>query len=252
MKNLALFRFYAELNDFLPIAKKQKTIGYSFFGSPSVKDAIEALGVPHPEVDLILVNGNPVSFSYKIQNNDSISVYPEFELLDISSVSRLRPQPLWEPKFSVDVNLGRLARKLRLLGFDASYSNTYTPKELIRQAVNEKRILLTKSAGLLKNKNITRGYWVRATDVFEQTKEVVTKFDLFGLIKLLHSKVLMVQEFHPVAKEEVVAQIPERTKRYFNKFYRCEGCARIYWKGTHYQKMVRFIERLSKQRINTI
>lgn len=244
MKNQATFRFYAELNDFLPAAKRKKTIVYSFFDSPSVKDAVEALGTPHPEIDLILVNGTPVSFSYKIKNGDMISVYPEFELLDISSLNRLRPRPLRNPKFCADVNLGRLTRKLRLLGFDVHYSNTCSAKELIRQSLEEKRILLTRSTRLLKNKNITRGYWVRSEEVPEQTAEVLRKFDLFGLIKPFSRCSVCNNLIFSVAKEEVVTELPERTKRYFNEFYRCEGCDRVYWKGTHYQKIVQFIEEI--------
>ncbi len=244
MKNLASFRFYAELNDFLPAAKRQRTIDYSFYGAPSVKDAAEALGVPHPEIDLILVNGTPVSFSYKIKNGDRISVYPEFELLNISSVNRLRPHPLRKPKFITDVNLGRLVKKLRLLGFDTLYSNAWPPKEIIRRASTEKRIILTKSKALLKNKRISRGYWVRSEEVSGQTAEVVKKFDLFTQIKPFSCCSVCNGLIFPVSKEAVYTELPERTKHYFNEFYRCEGCKRVYWKGTHYQKIVQFIEKI--------
>jgi len=247
MEKQAFFRFYAELNDFLPATKKQKSIAYFYYGSPSVKDAIEALGIPHPEVDMILVNGKSVSFTYNIQNNDSISVYPEFELLDISSVSRLHPQPLREPKFIADVNLGKLARKMRLLGFDTSYSNNFSDKEIIRQAIKEKRTILTRDVGLLKVKTVTRGYWVRSVYANEQTMEVVKKFDLFNLIQPFTRCSVCNGLLHPVAKEQVIAELPERTKRYFNEFYRCTGCARVYWKGTHYQKITRFIEDLNRR-----
>ena len=246
MKHTASFRFYAELNDFLPPAKKQKTIGCTFDDAPSVKDAIEAQGVPHPEIDLILVNGAPVTFSYKIQNEDHISVYPEFELLDISSVCRLRPRPLREPKFITDRNLGRLVRKMRLLGFDTLYSNAWPPQEIIRLALNEKRIILTRSARFLMNKRISRGYWVRAQEADKQTAEVVQKFDLFTLMKPFSRCSVCNGLIKKVPKEEVIAEIPERTKRYFNTFYRCEGCGRVYWEGTHYQKIVRFIEDIKR------
>ncbi|MEJ2055090.1 MAG: MoaD/ThiS family protein, partial [Calditrichaceae bacterium] len=108
-------RFYEELNDFLQRENRKKDINYTFTGNPSVKDVIEAIGVPHPEVDLILVNGNSVNFDYNIQPNDRVSVYPVFELLDISPVNKLRPEPLRKTKFILDVNLGRLAAKLRML-----------------------------------------------------------------------------------------------------------------------------------------
>ena len=90
----ATFRFYEELNDFLPKKQRKKAVPYSFFGQPSVKDSIEAIGPPHTEVDLILVNGISVDFDYLLCDGDRVSVYPIFERLDISPVVRLRPAPL--------------------------------------------------------------------------------------------------------------------------------------------------------------
>jgi hypothetical protein len=92
--HIAWFRFYEELNDFLPADKRKIAFPYKFSGSPSVKDVIEAIGVPHTEVDLILINGNSVKFDHKLSYGDYISVYPVFESLDISNVTRLRPKPL--------------------------------------------------------------------------------------------------------------------------------------------------------------
>ena len=109
MRNQALFRFYAELNDFLPAERRQRTLPCPFELSGSVKDMIESLGVPHTEVDLILANGRSVDFAYLVQDGDYISVYPVFESIDISPVLRVRPEPLRETAFVLDVHLGRLA-----------------------------------------------------------------------------------------------------------------------------------------------
>ncbi len=103
----AEFRFYEELNDFLPPARRKRDFTYAFHGRPAVKDAIEALGVPHPEVDLILVNGESVGFGHPLRDGDRVSVYPVFESLEIAGVTRLRPRPLREPRFILDVHLGR-------------------------------------------------------------------------------------------------------------------------------------------------
>lgn len=94
-----------------------------FFVPASVKDMIEGIGVPHTEVDLVLVNGESSDFSRLVQNGDRVAVYPVFESIDIAPVLRLRPQPLRELRFVLDVHLGRLAGYLRTLGFDAVYSN---------------------------------------------------------------------------------------------------------------------------------
>ena len=152
-------RFYEELNDFLPKENRKKEFEYGFSGNPSIKDAIEAMGVPHPEVDLILVKGISVNFDYNIQPGDRISVYPAFELLDISPVSRLRPKPLRVTKFILDINLGKLAVKLRMLGLDTLYENNFTNLDIIQTAEKESRIILTRDHGLLKNKKVTHGYW---------------------------------------------------------------------------------------------
>jgi len=122
-KKEAIFRFYEELNDFLPIYRRKKPFVYSFTGTPAVKDAVEALGVPHTEIDLILVNGKSVDFRYQLKNDDKVSVYPVFESLDISETTHLRAVVLRIPKFVLDVHLGKLARKLRMLGFDALFRN---------------------------------------------------------------------------------------------------------------------------------
>ncbi len=114
----ATFRFYEELNDFLSPDRRKIAFDYAFNGTPSVKDSIEAIGVPHPEVDLILVNDVSVGFDHLLNGGERVAVYPMFERVDISSLTRLRPNPLREPRFVLDVHLGKLARYLRLLGFD--------------------------------------------------------------------------------------------------------------------------------------
>ncbi len=150
--NKAKFRFYEELNDFLPAEKKKIEFIYNFSGNPAIKDAIEAVGVPHTEVDVILVNGQSVEFSYQLQDDDVVSVYPTFESFDVSKVTHLRNKPLREIKFIVDVHLGKLARYLRMLGFDTLYKNNYSTTEILKIAKAQKRIILTRSVALLKNK----------------------------------------------------------------------------------------------------
>ena len=117
-KHTCEFRFYEELNDYLPPGLRKRTITREITGTPSVKDAIEALGVPHTEIDLILVDGRSVRFDCRLRGGERVAVYPEFERFDITPLHRLRPKPLREPRFVADVHLGTLARFLRLLGFE--------------------------------------------------------------------------------------------------------------------------------------
>lgn len=237
----AHFRFYAELNDFLPTERRQVWFAHSFEGRASIKDMIESLGAPHTEVDLILVNGAPVDFSYIVQDGDRISVYPVFESFDILPVERLRPRPLRETRFVLDTHLGKLANYLRLLGFDALYHNDYPDEELARLSSEDRRILLTKDRGLLKRKLVTHGYCVRAPDPKKQLKEVLERFDLFGAARPFSRCVHCNGLLEPVDKQAVEDRLLPDTRQYYDDFYRCTVCDQVYWPGSHYDAMQSFV-----------
>ena len=244
----AFFRFYAELNDFLPVARRQVTFPHPFDHRASVKDMIESLGVPHTEIDLILVDDQPVDFSYIVQDGDRIGVYPMFEAFDISPVARLRPQPLRQPKFVLDTHLGKLANYLRRLGFDTLYRNDYADDELARISAGEKRILLTKDRGLLKRSLVTHGYCVRAADPKRQVREVLDRFDLYSLIAPFTRCLRCNGPIEPVPKEIIVGRLPDNVAREQNEFYRCTACDQIYWPGSHYVSMQSFLANLLNSR----
>ena len=236
------FRFYAELNDFLPPTKRQRSFTYALELSASVKDIIEALGVPHTEVDLILVNGQSVDFTYSVQDGDHISVYPVFESLDISPLVRVRPHPLRESRFVLDVHLGRLAAYLRLFGFDTLYRNNYSDDELAQISSSQNRILLTRDRGLLKRSIVTHGYCLRTTNPRQQLAAVLRRFDLFAAIKPFRRCLRCNGKLQPVDKAEIIDLLPPKTREYYDEFHRCAGCGHIYWKGLHYERMQQFIE----------
>src|SRR5919108_2652756 len=164
MNVLASFRFYAELNDFLPRGRRHVTFEHTVAQRTAVKDAVESLGVPHTEIDLILANGNSVDFWYHVRDGDRISVYPVFEAIDIATLTRLRPEPLRYVRFVLDAHLGQLARYLRLAGFDALYRRDFDDDELAHVAGRDHRILLTGDQGLLKRRSVSHGFWLRETD----------------------------------------------------------------------------------------
>lgn len=247
----AKFRFYAELNDFLPREKRQSTFSYLFRGQPAVKDSIEAIGVPHTEVDLILVNGMSVDFRYRLQPDDRVAVYPVFECFDVSDVTHLRPRPLRQTRFVLDVHLGKLARYLRMLGFDTLYSNAYGDHEIVQISVRDRRLILTRDRGLLKHKLVTHGYWLRATDPTKQLREVLQHFDLFSQIRTFGRCMRCNGLLETVPKSLVLERIPTKARRYYEDFYRCATCGRIYWRGSHVQKMQRFIVALTGERSMT-
>ncbi len=248
MSSVVYMRFYAELNDFLPPEKRQLTFPHYFSGQPAVKDLIESLGIPHTEVDLILVNGRSVNFTHRAADGEQISVYPIFEALDISPLLQVRPEPLRESRFVLDTHLGKLASYLRMLGFDTLYHNSYTDQELAEISVNERRILLTRDRGLLKRAVVNHGYLVRSEKGPEQVAEVLDRFDLFNAIdpftRCMQCNVLLSR----VSKAEVKGQVPAKVEQRCDQFSRCPGCARIYWKGSHFKEMNEFIDRLRAER----
>lgn len=240
--NRAFFRFYAELNDFLDRELRFKRFEYPFHGKPSVKDVIEALGVPHTEVDLVVVNGEVSSFGYNLKDGDFVAVYPVFESIDISGLKD--EEPLREIKFVADVHLGRLARYLRILGFDTLYKNDFSDEEIINISNEQNRVVLTRDIGILKNGKVEKGYFVRNTKLSEQVEEVLARFDLFSLIKPFDRCPLCNGKLSYVDKESILDRLPPKTRRAFSEFKMCENCGKIYWKGTHYKKIINFIEHL--------
>jgi uncharacterized protein with PIN domain len=236
MSSLQL-RFYEELNDFLPPARRKVSFTRALGLRTSVKDLIESCGVPHTEVDLILVNGQSVDFSYGVQPGDRISVYPMSETLDISPLLRLREKPLRDPRFVVDANLGRLARYLRLLGFDATYRNDFNNAEVARTGSHERRIVLTRDRALLKQKIITHGYFVRAVKPHEQVREVLARLDLHRGLRPFTRCLRCNGELEVVDKETVLDQLKLKTRQYYERFRRCKTCGQAYWRGSHFKRM---------------
>lgn len=241
--SVATFRFYEELNDFLPPRKRKKDISVSFKQRNSVKDMIESLGVPHTEIDLILANQDSVDFSYIVQGNDRISVYPMFESFDISSLNRLRPEPLRKVRFVLDSHLGKLAKYLRMLGFNTLYNNQYKDSELVEIASsNGDRILLTRDVGLLKHKQISHGHFVRNTDPKKQIKEILDRFDLRDMVKPFKLCVNCNGLLSKIGKEKIRNRVPADIFNHLDHFVICNDCEQIYWKGSHYHRMLKFIE----------
>ncbi|MBE9111519.1 Mut7-C ubiquitin/RNAse domain-containing protein [Nodosilinea sp. LEGE 07298] len=239
------FQFYAELNDFLSPDRKQVEFAHWLNEPASIKDAIEALGVPHPEVDLILVNGESVGFDYLTQNGDRISVYPHCKTLEVGVTSLVRPAPLPQTKFVLDVHLGKLATYLRLLGFDALYRNDYEDEELAQISSQQQRILLTQDRGLLKRSLVIHGYIVRSHAPEEQAKEVLERFQLRDAVAPLERCPRCNGQLAAVDKAEISDRIPPLTRLHYDEFARCQSCGQIYWKGAHYDRIQQLVKRVT-------
>jgi uncharacterized protein len=241
------FRFYEELNEFLAPGRRKCTFRYHFRGTPAVKDVIEALGVPHTEVDLVLVDGVSVRFSHKLRGGERVAVYPMFERIDIAPLTRLRPAPLRTPRFVADVHLGRLARYLRLLGFDTRYDNRSADAALVRQSVTERRVLLSRDVGLLKHRVLTHAHYVRATDPALQLQEVVRALDLARRIRPFTRCMVCNGRVRRVRKASVAERLPPRVRDNIRRIARCTDCGRLYWAGAHYAHLTRLVSQHARE-----
>jgi uncharacterized protein with PIN domain len=245
MQRSVSLRFYAELNDHLEAEQRFRTLDKPLLMPRTTKDLIESFGVPHTEVDLILVNGLSAAFSDLVRAGDRVSVYPVFESFDIGAVTRVRPQPLRETKFVLDVHLGRLAVYLRMLGFDARYQSCLSDEELAEISVHEHRILLTRDRGLLKRNLVTHGHWLRETDSRRQTAEVLDRFDLAYAIRPFTRCLVCNAVLEDVDKDLVRDVIPQRAAELHDEFRRCADCGRVFWKGLHYRRMESWVRELA-------
>jgi uncharacterized protein with PIN domain len=234
-------RFYQELNDFLPQGLRSRPIEIA--RAPcTVFQLIQDLGVPHTEVDLVLVNGRSVGLAQEVGADDRVSVYPVFESLDISSVTRVRPEPLRRFGFLLDTHLGALARLLRMLGFDCDYGSGADDAELALRAAREGRVLLTRDRGLLKRRLVTRGYCVRSLRPEEQAVEVLRRFDLAAAALPLSRCLRCNAPLERLAAPP--GTVPPAVRSSGARFFRCPRCLRTYWRGTHWRDMKRTVARV--------
>lgn len=239
--NHATLWFHAELNDFLPRARRNIIFTHTFRDRVSIKDMIESLGVPHTEVAAIVVNGAAVDFSYIVQDGDRVDVYPASAPI-ASATLPLRPPSPPAARFVLDTHLGQLAAYLRMLGFDTLYRNNYPDDELARISSQEQRILLTRDRGLLKRGIVVHGYYVRETDPQQQLIEILRRYQLTAGITPLRRCIRCNGLLHTVQKTDIADRLAPKTREFFDEFSMCAACDQIYWKGSHYEQMRLFIE----------
>ena len=238
----ATLRFYGNLNDFLPPARRQVACAHTCVEHGSIKDLIESIGAPHTEVEYIIVNDQSVNFGYLVRDGDRIDVYPIFEPVDVTPLVPVRPPLLAKTGFVLDTHLGQLAVYLRMLGFDTLYRNDYPDAELACISSTEQRVLLTRDRGLLKRSIVTYGYYIRETNPQRQVAEVLRRYNLFTAINPFRRCIRCNGMLASISKAAVRDRVPPKTFQYYDTFHICETCAQIYWKGSHYERMQQFIE----------
>lgn len=239
----AEFRFYEELNDFLPSARRKVGFMQPFHGTPAVRDVIQAIGVPHTAVDLVLVDGRSVAFGHRLAGGERVAVYPVFERLDIGPVLRLRPKPLRQTRFILDVHLGKLARDLRMLGFDSAYRPDWGDTAIIDRSLAERRIILTRDVGILKQSRVTHGYWLRNTRPERQLPEVLRALQLERQARPFTRCLDCNGPLEPAAREAVADRVEKGILTRFDRFWHCLDCGKAYWRGSHYRRMLQRVRR---------
>jgi uncharacterized protein with PIN domain/sulfur carrier protein ThiS len=246
MDKFIYIRLFAGLNFFVPKRLKQRTIQLPLYKNQSVKDLIESVGVPHTEFEMVVVNGDIVNLSYHVNENDHISVYPRFFQLENPKCQEMGLKRPKEFKFILDVHLGKLNAMLRMLGFDCYYRNNLDDDEIIDIACNENRIVLSRDLGIFKNGKVKWGYFPRSQDPKIQLKEIIERYDLKNKIRPFSRCINCNGEIKIVNKDHIPGDLEGKTKLYYHDFYACTNCKKTYWKGSHYHKMMEFIENISQ------
>lgn len=244
MTAVAEFRFYEELNDFLPRERRKLAFRYQCARRATVKQAIEAIGVPHTEIEIILVNGESVDFSHLVSHGDRISVFPQFESLDITPLLRVRERPLRRPRFIADLHLGALARSLRMLGYDVLLDETLNDAQIADLGARQRRIVLTRDRELLKQRVITHGCYVHEVKPRRQLKEIVARLDLLAAMAPFSRCMECNAVLEDIDKNAVAHRLPADTVKYYDRFSACPGCKKIYWPGSHHKRMRMLIDEL--------
>lgn len=241
---VAVFRFYEELNDFLAPPHRRRAFEARCARAATVKHMIEALGVPHTEVELVLVNGESVGFDRLLVNGDRVSIYPRFETFDVTPLLRVRDTPLRVTRFIADAHLGGLARLLRLTGFDTLYDNHYDDAEIVVIAAREGRIVLTRDRELLKRRELTHGCFVHAIKPEQQAVELFQRLDLARSARPFSLCLECNAPLHPIDKAEVAHRLPADVRARQARFSTCDRCQRVFWEGSHWQRMQAIVTRL--------
>ncbi len=241
---VATFRFYEELNDFLAAHRRRREFSAPCARAATVKHMIEALGVPHTEVELVLVNGESVGFDRLLRDGDRVAVYPKFEALDITPLLRVREVPLRRMRFVADAHLGGLARLLRLTGFDTLYDNGYADDVVASVAVGDGRIVLTRDRELLKRRAITHGCFIHALKPSQQVRELFERLDLAGSARPFTLCLDCNAPLRSIEPAEAEPRIPPMVRGRYRRYSTCDVCERVFWEGSHWRRMRALVDDL--------
>lgn len=240
----ATFRFYEELNDFLAPERRRRAFSCPCARRATTKHMIEALGVPHTEVELVLLNGESAGFGALLREGDRVAVYPKFEALDVTPLLRVRAQALRCTRFVADAHLGGLARLLRMTGFDTLYDNHFQDDEIERIAGAQERIVLTRDRELLKRRGITHGCYVHALHSAQQLREIFDRLDLARSARPFTLCLNCNVPLRGIDKAQIAAALPPSVRERYQRFSTCDVCRGVFWEGSHWERMRALVDGL--------
>lgn len=240
------FHFHGYLAELQRGAAQKNPFVCTFREAQTVKHLIESAGIPHTEVGAILADGQPVDFHYLAQDGERLDVFPPTAVP--APFSSLQPTPPRPSRFLLDNHLGKLARYLRLLGFDTLYPRDHlTDAELAQLAHDTERIMLTRDRGLLMRKQIVYGFLLRSRDATEQVREVLQRYDLYDEISPWQRCLRCNGRLRPVPKADIIDRLEPKTRLYYDDFQMCQDCGQIYWRGSHFAKLEAWVAQVSQQ-----
>ena len=233
--------FQPEFDDLLPPKLRGRESTLPIQPGRAVKDLVEALGVPHTEIGDLLVNGTSVSLAHQLRDGDRVSVFPVSPAAEAWKSNGVAGESPPLVRFAADDHLGRLARYLRLAGFDTIFRDDWDDADLVRTALREHRVILTRDRGLLKRRAVTQGYLVRGTMPRAQLREVLSRFDLWEALRPFTRCSVCNSVVATVTADAVQDEVPPGTARSYHDFWRCTGCGRVYWRGAHYRSLEKLL-----------
>jgi uncharacterized protein len=236
-----LLKFYGNLNLFLRGNLRNRPVEFQLDSRRSIKNLIESLGIPHTEVAIIQANGSKIDFDYIVKDSDSITVSPFGFHGENGKISANKPQSIG---FVADTHLGKLTKYLRMLGFDCKYRENISDKEIIDVSIAETRIALTRDKGILMNKQVQFGCFLYSQNSKKQLMEVIERYDLIPHANPFSRCMECNGTMAKADKSEIIDRLPKDTRSYFQTFYKCLDCDKIYWKGSHYDKMSEWIKEI--------
>ncbi len=244
----ARFRFHRELNEFLARPQREQAFVFACAKGSSTKHMIEALGVPHTEVELIVLNGEPAGFDAPIADGDAIDVYPKHAVPhDLRAGARLLRPALSAAglRFIADAHLGALAQLLRLAGFDTRYDNNFPDDEIEELALAEHRVVLTRDRELLKRRSVVHGCYVRALQADAQWREIAERLDLAPHVRAFRLCLMCNAPLRPAHSHDLDGRVPEGVRERHTRFVTCDVCRRVFWEGSHWKRMRERIDALA-------